>query len=264
MAGYSKLDCGIVDSTIWCAPDDVFRTWIAMLAKTNAHGYVRVAIPAMAKLVGVTIERMEEISKILSSPDPYSRTQEHDGRRLEKVDGGWQILNYAKYREGLKQPDATAAERKRRQRTREREALSRNNPAECHGSTVTVTKNHAQAEAYAEAYAEALNTQSPPPPLKGGVSANDEAFNRFWDVYPKKVSKGDAKKAWDTGKCHKQIDAILASLEKHRLWTEWTKEGGRYIPYPATWLRAMGWENETENTNVSRDGMAVGEDKSWD
>lgn len=260
MAGYSKLDCGIVDSTIWCAPDDVFRTWIAMLAKSDASGYVRVAIPAMAKLVGVTIERMEEISNILSEPDPYSRTQEHEGRRVEIVEGGWQILNYTKYRNGLKQPDATNAERQRRFRKRNAEKVTRN------GSAVTVTKSHAQAEAYAEAYAdaEALNTQSPPPPLKGGASVSDQAFGRFWDAYPKKVSKGDAKKAWETGKCHKHIDAILASLEKHKTWTEWTKENGRYIPYPATWLRAMGWENETEMTGLSKEGMAMGSDKSWD
>jgi hypothetical protein len=25
---------------------------------------------------------------------------------------------------------------------------------------------------------------------------------------------------------------------------DWTKEGGQYIPYPATWLNAKGWEDE--------------------
>ena len=94
---------------------------------------------------------------------------------------------------------------------------------------------------------------------------SDEAFDRFWSAYPqrKRVNKGDAKKAWTTGKCHKHIDAILASLEKHKVWVDWTKENGQFIPYPATWLRAMGWESETENPNLHREGMAVGEDKSW-
>lgn len=268
--GYSKLDGGIIHSTLWSEPHDVRVTWITLLAVTDATGYVRMAIPALAKLVGISIERTEEILDILHSPDKYSRTKEHDGRRLETVDGGWVILNYLKYREGLKNPDPNLYERQKRYRQKQAQKLKvleaqvGNKP--CVVPTVVLRSDNpqAEAEAEAEAYAEALNTQSPPPPLKGGARVSDEAFDRFWSIYPKKVSKGDAKKAWDTGKCHKHADAILASLEKHRQWTEWTKENGRYIPYPATWLRAMGWENETENQSMSRDGMAVGEDKSWD
>jgi hypothetical protein len=35
----------------------------------------------------------------LEGPDPYSRTQDYEGRRIEKADGGWIVLNHGKYRD---------------------------------------------------------------------------------------------------------------------------------------------------------------------
>lgn len=98
MSSFAKLDCGIVDSTIWMQPHDVLRVWIALLAKADARGFVRASVPAMAHLCMVDMQRMEEILELLTSPDPYSRTPTNDGRRLSAVDGGWEIVNYTAYR----------------------------------------------------------------------------------------------------------------------------------------------------------------------
>lgn len=88
-------------------------------------------------------------------------------------------------------------------------------------------------------------------------------FDRFWRAYPKKISKGDAEKAWKTGECDRHIEAILQSLEKHKVWQDWTKDGGKFIPHPATWLRRIGWENELEIVGLSTPGVAVGSDDEW-
>ena len=45
----------------------------------------------------------------LSSPDEFSRSTEHEGRRIVAVDGGWQILNYLKYREKGQGQDGSRA-----------------------------------------------------------------------------------------------------------------------------------------------------------
>ena len=37
---------------------------------------------------------------------------------------------------------------------------------------------------------------------------------------------------------------MLAALEQQRQSHDWQKEGGRYIPYPATWLNQGRWEDE--------------------
>jgi hypothetical protein len=70
-------------------------------------------------------------------------------------------------------------------------------------------------------------------------------FDLFWKSYPKKRSKGDALKAWKQVKGDSILDAILKSVESFKaIDPQWAKEGGQFVPYPASWLRAHGWEDE--------------------
>lgn len=71
-------------------------------------------------------------------------------------------------------------------------------------------------------------------------------FEEFWKAYPKKLFKVRALDAWKAGECHRHIDAILQSLEKHKVWQDWTRDGGRFIPKPENWLASRGWENDLE------------------
>ena len=72
-----------------------------------------------------------------------------------------------------------------------------------------------------------------------------ESFERFWSVYPKKRNKGDALKAWRALKPSEElVTAILAAVERARESVQWRKDEGQFIPYPASWLRARGWEDE--------------------
>jgi len=47
----------------------------------------------------VSVEQMVAAIDKFSSPDPYSRTPDNEGRRIETIEGGWVILNYTRYRE---------------------------------------------------------------------------------------------------------------------------------------------------------------------
>lgn len=74
-------------------------------------------------------------------------------------------------------------------------------------------------------------------------------FDRFWGAYPRKVSKADARKAFaklnpDT----ELVEAMLRALDWQKRLPEWTKDGGQFIPYPATWLNARRWEDEPEGS----------------
>lgn len=72
-----------------------------------------------------------------------------------------------------------------------------------------------------------------------------ESFEKFWTAYPKKKSKGQAEKTWYKIKPDEQLLArILATIERAKTSEEWTKDNGKYIPHPATWLNAKGWEDE--------------------
>src|SRR3972149_11639439 len=75
--------------------------------------------------------------------------------------------------------------------------------------------------------------------------SDDEKFNLFWEAYPKRKSKGQAEKAWLKIKPSEQLLATMfAKIEQAKTSEDWIKEGGKYIPYPATWLNAKGWEDE--------------------
>jgi hypothetical protein len=72
-----------------------------------------------------------------------------------------------------------------------------------------------------------------------------EGFEKFWAAYPKKKSKGQAEKAWQTIKPNEQLVAtMIATIERAKTSADWTKDGGQYIPHPATWLNGKGWEDE--------------------
>ena len=73
----------------------------------------------------------------------------------------------------------------------------------------------------------------------------EQLFDEFWGQYPKKRSKGQAEKVWQKICPDDELFAeILHGLSLAKASQDWQKDGGQYIPYPATWLNAKGWEDE--------------------
>ena len=76
-------------------------------------------------------------------------------------------------------------------------------------------------------------------------SNKKEEFNTFWEAYPRKKSKGQAEIAFHKLNPDDQLLAtILAAIEQATKSEDWQKNSGKFIPYPATWLNAKGWEDE--------------------
>jgi phage replication O-like protein O len=70
-------------------------------------------------------------------------------------------------------------------------------------------------------------------------------FEKFWSVYPKRKSKGAAEKAFFKVNPDEQLLGIMiTAIEQAKASTAWIEEKGKYIPYPASWLNARGWEDE--------------------
>jgi len=84
----------------------------------------------------------------------------------------------------------------------------------------------------------------PPTPL----TVNDQGkngFESFWAAYPRKVAKGEAGKAWESIKPDEATTVAMAlALSWQKLQPDWTRDLGKFIPYPATWLRAKRWLDE--------------------
>jgi hypothetical protein len=76
-------------------------------------------------------------------------------------------------------------------------------------------------------------------------SATDARFDIFWQTYPRKAKRKDAEKAWKKINPDKDLfDKIIKAVSDWRFSEQWTKDGGQYIPYPATWLNGGQWEDE--------------------
>lgn len=80
--------------------------------------------------------------------------------------------------------------------------------------------------------------------------ASKAGFSDFWTAYPKKKAKGDAEKAWLTMRGSDHLEAILGGITASRKSDQWLKDGGRYIPHPAHWLRSRSWEDSHETISA--------------
>lgn len=91
------------------------------------------------------------------------------------------------------------------------------------------------------------------------VADDDPGFTSFWNAYPKRVSKKDARIAWfQINPTSVQVDQMVRALEWQCQQPTWTKDGGQYIPFPASWLRAARWEDEpTEALVPSRPALST-------
>ncbi len=120
---YAKLHGSILDSSVWQTALHVKIVWITMLAMKDRDGVVEAAVPGLAHRAGVSIEQAEDALAQLSAPDRYSRTPDHDGRRIAKIDGGWEVLNHDKYRDRLDKEDQADKKAKRQARWKSKKTV---------------------------------------------------------------------------------------------------------------------------------------------
>lgn len=83
-------------------------------------------------------------------------------------------------------------------------------------------------------------------------SASSELFAKFWKLYPRKTAKANAEKAWSKLKVTDELFALIAyGLAKQAVCHDWLKDGGAFIPHPATWLNGRRWEDEVKSPPVA-------------
>lgn len=75
----------------------------------------------------------------------------------------------------------------------------------------------------------------------------DSLFESFWDCYPKKAGKDAAKKAFTRRKPDKELtDKMIEAMSLQKQSESWVRDGGQYIPHPATWLNQGRWMDEID------------------
>lgn len=86
-------------------------------------------------------------------------------------------------------------------------------------------------------------------------NAREGAFDAFWTAYPKKVGKGDARKAF--AKVNVGIDVLLSAIERQKQSRQWQKDNGQFIPNPSTWLNQCRWEDELQPAKSGNIFLAI-------
>jgi hypothetical protein len=282
---FLKLDTAILDSTLWldAAASRVFITALLMatpwettepleqmevrsLTPTGLvvppgwYGFVPAAGIGIIRRALVPDKEGYAALEALGAPDEESRSHEFEGRRLVRVDGGFLVLNFMKFRDR----DYGGAERQKRYRERKKALVhgdidvtrvTRN----ATGETVSerrVTRYITQADADAEAEAETLeliseSLQDSSPRANSGAPDPVEAI---YQEYPRKVGKKAA------------ITAIKRAVERVAKASGWpTRDAqaflfkrtqsyarspagnhGEYTPHPATWFNQGRYDDDPQ------------------
>lgn len=75
-------------------------------------------------------------------------------------------------------------------------------------------------------------------------------FAQFWKAYPKKKSKGDAEKAFNKiNPDDKTFALILNAIRVQSQSVEWNKDNGKFVKYPASWLRSQSWLDDVDSSD---------------
>jgi len=79
----------------------------------------------------------------------------------------------------------------------------------------------------------------------------NDHFEDFWAAYPRKVAKGNARKAFAAAMKKATIEEISAGLNKQL--AALSKKERQYIPHASTWLNGERWNDEpTDNDEPKR------------
>lgn len=96
--GFTKLHEGILQSSLMLEEPPTFKVWIALLASCGPDGIARVSSVFLSSVCHLDLVVVDKALEALETPDPRSRSLVEEGRRIKRVDGGYFVINYEKYR----------------------------------------------------------------------------------------------------------------------------------------------------------------------
>lgn len=109
--------------------------------------------------------------------------------------------------------------------------------------TQTSVNSCAQTHAsvpYSDSYSDASSYSDKDTPI-----VPSSLFAKFWTAYPRKTAKANAEKAFaKISPSAELFAAMIAAINRQKLSDQWHRDGGAFIPHPATWLNGRRWEDE--------------------
>jgi len=228
--GFTKLDEGIVFSSIMGEDDSVFKVFSIFLATCKSNGISPVSPVFISSITKKPLEEVMRCILVLESPDPLSRSTTEEGRRIKKVDGGYYLVNYHKYRD-FTYSDNPEAVRKRIQRS--------NKDILGHVPCCPDISGHSASASY--------SVSSSNSHKEGESGGKEKYFTEELESYQKLISNKD----WLTEqeKYHPNLN-ILLSLEKAHTQFWGTEVGWEHTKKKKS--KKKNWKRTYENALSQR------------
>jgi hypothetical protein len=235
---YVKVFRSIFDGSLY-GHFEATIVFLAMLVVADKDGAVDMTAEKLAAECGYPLDIVNKGIAELCAPDERSRTPDEDGRRLtvlHEAGWGWQIVNYAKYREirTAEERREYFKEHKRKQRAKSKDVHN------VHRSPPESTGKH-PSEAEAEAEAEADSEKSKTHVRAVHAPAEPVEFAEVRQKYPRRAGGqrwGDAAKFYARRRAEGvSHEVIMAGVERYAAFARASgDEGTRHIQQAATFL----------------------------
>ena len=191
MAGYTPVFDSVFHGTL-CGRWPTLPVWLTILPMADKNGHIDMTYTAMSALTGWPIDLLKQAIAELMAPDPESRTDANEGRRLELLDPhrswGWRVVNHEKYREKARK-SAYDAERVSSGRDAERKRAERAVPR-CPAPSRAVPLS--DSDANTDTDSDTDTHKSARDEVPHGTNSLDEA--RL--IYPMTTHRADWGTAW--------------------------------------------------------------------
>lgn len=271
----------------------VFSVWGYVIAHA-VKGQVEINPAIVAFVIGdITAGDVERCVEYLCAPDEKSRSRIVEGRRLVREgEFAYRVVNHDLYRGMRNEDDRREYNRTKQREYREQKRAEYGGPnasipdvkpvyrgvppsahteAETEGSirsgigSVQGIRSDVIQDVVAQPGVERVSANGssslPEPDAKKArkpkVLAANPAFEAFWALYPRRVGKLLARSSWEKHK--PPLELVKAALAWQGKSEQWTKDGGQFIPHPATWLNQHRWEDEKPR----KPGEYSDEAKAW-
>jgi hypothetical protein len=227
---FVKLSFNYYDDIVLASLDDaaevMFTRGMAFCGRTGSGGF----IPRNKVL---DLSRKTNLGAALKVADRLCSQVNGFSGPWKKVAGGYMVRNFAHYQEQLdaiQQRRKNDRDRKARERAMSRDS-SRDVSRDSHGDVTHTSKRKKKKE-----------EETP----KGVSNAHDldHAFEQFWAAYPRKVGRGQARRAFDTAAKKADPAVLVAAAVDFAQWCAAEETEPRYIAHPTTWLNGERWLDE--------------------
>jgi hypothetical protein len=238
VSGYTVVFDSVYHGTL-CGRWPTLPVWLTILPMADKHGHIDLTHQAISALTGWPIELLKQAINELMQPDPESRSEAHEGRRLVLIDPenrswGWQVVNHERYREKARKAaydaDRTSSGKDKERKAAERQ-VSRDVPRDPAMSR-PVPLSDSDSDANTDSNKEKNSESSASPPSRPPVEQVFQHWQQEWG-HPKAQLDAKRRRLIDARLKDFTVAQLCDALSgyRHSAWHNGTDPKGNGVVY---------------------------------